>query len=133
MTSMSGLLTVNEAAAHLGLAASTVRAMCARGKLPAQRIGRDWLINRADLDTLQRKPAGNPNWVKRATDGQCSRCGCAADIVTISTKDVDYNTPTAGIVHIRMEGVTVCPKCGSTSRFPVTYHPDAALEAMREE
>ncbi len=54
------LLTVPDAAARIGLDRSMVRRYCAEGRLPAQRIGRDWLIRWADLNAFTRRPAHRP-------------------------------------------------------------------------
>jgi hypothetical protein len=40
-----------------------VQALIASGKLRAQRIGRDYLIDPADLPTLERRPPGRPRKV----------------------------------------------------------------------
>jgi hypothetical protein len=40
-----------------------VQALIASGKLPALRIGRDYLIDPADLPTLERRPPGRPRKV----------------------------------------------------------------------
>lgn len=39
-----------EAARYLGLSRSTLRDAAAKGTLPAKRIGRDWVTNRAACD-----------------------------------------------------------------------------------
>ena len=44
------LFTVHDAAAYLGVSASTVRRRIAAGALRAQRWGRSWIMWRADLD-----------------------------------------------------------------------------------
>jgi excisionase family DNA binding protein len=43
------LFSVGEAAAYLGVSASTVRRRIATGALPAQRWGSRWIMWRADL------------------------------------------------------------------------------------
>lgn len=44
------LLTTDEAAAYLGLAASSIRWAIKRGQLTARRFGTNWAIRRDDLD-----------------------------------------------------------------------------------
>jgi excisionase family DNA binding protein len=44
------LFSVRDAAAYLGVSASTVRRRIAVGALRAQRWGRSWIMWRADLD-----------------------------------------------------------------------------------
>jgi excisionase family DNA binding protein len=43
------MLTVVDLAKLLRMPQSTVRALCARGELPAQHIGRRWFVPRAHL------------------------------------------------------------------------------------
>ncbi len=52
-------LTTAEAADLLGVIPRRVRALIESGKLPAERLGRDWAIKRKDLDELDRTP-GRP-------------------------------------------------------------------------
>ena len=57
---MNDLLTVTEAAALLGRHVSGIRAACERGELRAEKLGQQWAIRPADLDTWagreRRKP-----------------------------------------------------------------------------
>jgi excisionase family DNA binding protein len=56
------LLTTEEAAARLGVSRSRVLAMIRDGRLKAQKVGRDWVIDPSALETpevVQRKP-GRP-------------------------------------------------------------------------
>jgi excisionase family DNA binding protein len=57
---VTNLIPVSKAAALLGLTPRRVQALIALGKLPAQRIGRDYLIDPADIPSLQRRPPGRP-------------------------------------------------------------------------
>lgn len=56
------LLGVGDAAAVLGVSSRRVRQMLAHGTLPGQRVGRTWVVNRADLEPLRhrRPPVGRP-------------------------------------------------------------------------
>jgi excisionase family DNA binding protein len=58
------LLTINEAADRLGLSVAMVRRYCADGKLPAQKIGRDWAISRRDVERFAAVPrqSGRPSF-----------------------------------------------------------------------
>jgi excisionase family DNA binding protein len=51
-TTISLLLTVNEAADLLHLSVRYVRILMARGEIPVVRLGRRTLIRRTDLDAL---------------------------------------------------------------------------------
>ena len=60
---MPNPLTVPQAAEILGLSPQRVRALCAQGRIPARKIGRDWMIDEARV--LPGNPPGNPNWKKK--------------------------------------------------------------------
>jgi len=51
------LLSVNEAAAILGRTPLTIRRQISEGKLRARKVGRQWRIDRAELD----RPGGDRN------------------------------------------------------------------------
>jgi excisionase family DNA binding protein len=57
------LLTVPEVAERLGLSIAMVRRYCAQGKLPAQKLGRDWAVRRQDIERFAAAPrhTGRPN------------------------------------------------------------------------
>jgi excisionase family DNA binding protein len=53
----------SEAAALAGIDAAAIRAACREGRLKATKIGRDWLIERADAEAFaasERKPGRKP-------------------------------------------------------------------------
>ena len=59
------LHTTAQAAAILGLDASSVRRLARKLKL-GQRLGRDWFFTQADLDRMRGRPSvGNPSFVQR--------------------------------------------------------------------
>jgi excisionase family DNA binding protein len=58
------LLSTREAAARLGISADRVRQLIRAGRLPAQRLGRDWYIQPADLALVAVRTPGRP-WPKR--------------------------------------------------------------------
>ncbi len=57
------LLTIAEAAERLGLSVTMVRRYCADGKIPAQKIGRDWAILWRDVEHFAATPrhSGRPS------------------------------------------------------------------------
>ena len=58
---MSRRLTTTEAAEKLGLSRSWLRHLIKQGKLPAEKIGRDWSILETDLDAIgERTRLGRP-------------------------------------------------------------------------
>ena len=48
---MADKLTTTEAATRLGCSRSWLRNLIHQGRLPAEKIGRDWLITSEDLPT----------------------------------------------------------------------------------
>ena len=53
-----GLLSADQAAAHLHLNVKRVQALARAGKLPGRRVGRRWLFDERDLDAaLGQSPA----------------------------------------------------------------------------
>ena len=51
-------MTLTEAAALLGLAASTLRRQAGRGHLHARKVGRDWQVSRAAVERYRRERWG---------------------------------------------------------------------------
>lgn len=56
------LLTISEAAERLGLSLAMIRRYCSQGKLPAQKIGRDWVIRQNEVERFAALPrqSGRP-------------------------------------------------------------------------
>jgi excisionase family DNA binding protein len=55
-----GLISTNEAADRLGLTARRIVALIADGRLPAQKVGRDYIIDERDLRLVSERKAGRP-------------------------------------------------------------------------
>ena len=55
------MISTNEAAKELGVTSIRVRALISAGRLPAQKIGRDWIIHRSDLDLVRVRKPGRPS------------------------------------------------------------------------
>ena len=64
-----GMVTVPEAAERLGLSIAMVRRYCAQGKLPAQKVGKGWVIRRWELERFAVNPrrSGRPGGIYRAS------------------------------------------------------------------
>jgi len=62
-TPQGRLLTISETAERLGLSVAMVRRYCADGKLPAQKVGRDWTIRQRDAEHFAAIPrhSGRPS------------------------------------------------------------------------
>lgn len=58
------LINTTEAAERLKLHRSRIIALIRSGRLPAQKIGRDWLILAKDLKLVKIRKPGNPNFRK---------------------------------------------------------------------
>jgi excisionase family DNA binding protein len=54
------LLTTSEAAARLGLTLRAVQKMIEGGRLEARKVGRDYLIDPAALNSIPKQAAGRP-------------------------------------------------------------------------
>jgi excisionase family DNA binding protein len=54
----SMLLTLAQAAERLGRSVNTLREQIRRGRLHAQKIGRDWLVEEAEVERYRRENLG---------------------------------------------------------------------------
>jgi excisionase family DNA binding protein len=54
------LLTVPQAAEIIGLSRIRVRVLVRSGELPAEKVGRDWLIRRSVVERFARKERRGP-------------------------------------------------------------------------
>jgi len=54
------LLTTNEVAARLGVTIKRVQAMIRDGRLPAEKMGRDYFIKEDDLKLVADRKPGRP-------------------------------------------------------------------------
>ncbi len=57
---MDEFLTTTQAAQALGVSTVRIRQFIGGGRLAAVKMGRDYMIARADLAALERKPVGRP-------------------------------------------------------------------------
>ncbi len=63
---MIKLISAKEASKKLGIDDSRVRVLIRDGRLPAQKIGRTWVIDPKDLKLIKdRKPGRPPNQKRR--------------------------------------------------------------------
>jgi excisionase family DNA binding protein len=58
------LLTTKEVAGRLGVSVRRVHALIEAERLPAQKYGRDYLINDKDLKLVENRKAGRPRKIK---------------------------------------------------------------------
>ena len=57
-------LTTKQAAERLGITPRRVQALIEAGRLPAQKFGRDYMINEKDLKLVKDRKVGRPRKVK---------------------------------------------------------------------
>lgn len=72
------LLTTNEVAERLGVTLPRVHALIRGGRLPAEKMGRDYFIKESDLVLVAdrkpgRPPKSSPGTKKRASNGTSPR------------------------------------------------------------
>lgn len=74
---MKGYISTTEAGLRLGVTAARVRALIADGRLPAERVGRAFIIRETDLVLVADRKAGWPAGRPRDTERliQCIQCG----------------------------------------------------------
>lgn len=61
-----GLLTTNEAADRLGVTRRRVLALITDERLPAQKFGRDYMIDERDLKLVEDRKPGRPRKQEKA-------------------------------------------------------------------
>lgn len=54
------LLSTNEAAEQLKISPIRIRQLIREGRLPAQKVGRDYVIAESDLKLVEDRPTGRP-------------------------------------------------------------------------
>jgi excisionase family DNA binding protein len=54
------LLTTNEVAERLGVTVQRIHALIKSGRLPAQKMGRDYFIQEEDLRLVEERKSGRP-------------------------------------------------------------------------
>ena len=60
-------LTTPQAAAKLGLSIYRIQQFIREGRLPAEKVGRDWLIREEDLKLVENRKPGRPPKKLKAT------------------------------------------------------------------
>jgi len=64
--SKSKRLTVKQAAGELGISIPRVHQLIQEERLPAEKLGRDWIIESNDLEKVKDRPTGRPSKVKES-------------------------------------------------------------------
>jgi len=52
-------LTTQQAGEFLGVSSQRILALIKIGRLPAEKVGRDWLVALQDLERFEKRPQGN--------------------------------------------------------------------------
>jgi excisionase family DNA binding protein len=68
-----GLISTSEAAERLGVHITRVQVLIREGRLPAQKIGRTYVINEEDLKLVEDRKVGRPPMAKAETDSKVSK------------------------------------------------------------
>ncbi len=76
------ILTTPQVAVRLGVTLARVQQMIWDGKLPAQKVGRDYVINESDLSLVADRKVGRP---AKPKDELVSATGAAAVTATAAT------------------------------------------------
>ena len=54
------LIGTKEAATRLSISQQRIQALIKNGQLPAEKVGRDWLIKESDLELVRNRKPGRP-------------------------------------------------------------------------
>jgi excisionase family DNA binding protein len=54
------LIGTKEASERLAVSQQRIQALIKNGQLPAEKVGRDWLIKENDLELVRNRQAGRP-------------------------------------------------------------------------
>lgn len=61
------LLTTPEVAQRLGVTVTRVQQLIAKGRLPAEKLGRDYVIREEDLKLVENRRSGRPPSKRKKT------------------------------------------------------------------
>jgi excisionase family DNA binding protein len=59
---MAEIITTVEAGRRLGVTPQRIRQYIAEGRIRAQKVGRDYLVDAESVDEFRPRPTGNPNF-----------------------------------------------------------------------
>jgi len=68
-----GLISTSEAAERLSVHITRVQVLIREGRLPAQKIGRTYVIDEDDLKLVEERKAGRPPKAKVETDSKAGK------------------------------------------------------------
>jgi excisionase family DNA binding protein len=67
------LITTKEAADRLGVTVQRVHALISVGRLPAEKFGRDYMIDESDLKLVEDRKPGRPPKADKKPEGKASK------------------------------------------------------------
>lgn len=67
------LLTTKETAERLGVSVARVHQLISEGRLPAEKMGRDYFIKEDDLKLVEDRKPGRPPKAKDETDSKANK------------------------------------------------------------
>lgn len=67
------LLTTKEVSDRLGVTVNRVQAMIRAGRLPAEKFGRDYLVQESDLALVANRKPGRPPKLVESSNGQATK------------------------------------------------------------
>lgn len=67
------LMTTRDAAKALGVSLRQVQTLIQQGKLPAEKVGRDYFIMESDLKLVEHRPVGRPPKAKTETASKAGK------------------------------------------------------------
>ena len=59
------LIGTKEASERLAVSQQRIQALIKNGQLPAEKVGRDWLIKESDLELVRERKTGRPKKEKK--------------------------------------------------------------------
>lgn len=67
------LLTTKETAERLGVSVARIHQLISEGRLPAEKMGRDYFIKEDDLKLVEDRKPGRPPKAKAETDSKAGK------------------------------------------------------------
>lgn len=125
--SESAYLSTHQAAAALRVGHKQISALIRAGRLPAAKLGRDWVIAAADLDLVRERPKGRPRKEMGTVGGRrldLDRVGPAIAPAAQEEDRVRLVTDGAGII------VAVFGRKGGSGKTTCAFNLAGALAAL---
>jgi excisionase family DNA binding protein len=113
---MKPFYTTVEAADLVGLASETLRKRAASGKIPAQRIGRDWVLSAETVEAERQRVAAKPH--KKATDTRANKTAVVTEAAAAAGwAYLPKKQPQTGVTARRYETVADVEKAAQKGKI----------------